>query len=96
MSDPDRDSRLESIEDTLRSLIVNELGSTDVSIEEIEPETTLVGRGAGLDSVDVLDLTLLIQDEFGVKFQGTGEQNREHFETLRSLARYVQNELGDA
>lgn len=86
---------LEEFEDELRELIVDGLVLKDVEPEDIEPEEPLFVEGLGLDSVDALELAMLIQKEYGIKIRGDDEENQEHFQSLRSLATFVSDTLED-
>lgn len=93
MSDVEQNERLQEIEDELRELIVEGLVLTDTEPEDIEPEEPLFVEGLGLDSVDALELAMIIQKEYGIKIQGTTEENRKHFQSLRTLADFVASNL---
>ncbi len=88
----DQDPELRKIEDELRELIVDALVLEDVQPQEIEPEEPLFIEGLGLDSVDALELAMVLQKEYGIKITGPSEETKEYFESLRSLARFVRDE----
>lgn len=93
MSNVNEDNRVNEIEDELRELIVEGLVLKDTEPEDIDPEEPLFVEGLGLDSVDALELAMIIQKEYGIMIQGTTEENQEHFESLRSLAQFVAERL---
>lgn len=86
---------IEDIEDELRELIVDGLVLKDVEPSDIKAEEPLFVEGLGLDSVDALELAMLIQKEYGIKIRGDDEENQEHFQSLRSLATFVSESLED-
>lgn len=96
MSPTDDPEAPTNIEDNLRELIVEGLVLQDVQPEDIEPEEPLFEEGLGLDSVDALELAMIIQKEYGIKVRGTTEENRERFRSLRSLARFIDRERDDS
>ncbi len=96
MSPTDDPEAPTDIEDNLRELIVEGLVLQDVQPEDIEPEEPLFEEGLGLDSVDALELAMIIQKEYGIKVRGTTEENRERFRSLRSLARFIDRERDDS
>lgn len=93
MSEVESNKSVAKIEDELRDLIVDGLVLNDVEPEDIQPEEPLFVEGLGLDSVDALELAMIIQKEYGITIQGTTEENQEHFESLRSLAGFVADRL---
>lgn len=83
------DVRLESLEQELKQLIVEALGLTDVTPEQIDPTAPLFGEGLGLDSIDALELAIAIHKRWGVKTRSDDAQNRAIFASVRALAAYV-------
>jgi acyl carrier protein len=73
----------------LAALIVKSLGMDDVDPEQIDLDAPLFGGGLGLDSLDMLELSLAIQQRYGVKLKADNPQNESIFSSLRSLAAHV-------
>lgn len=84
--------QLDAIEERLKQLIVDSLMLEDISPQEIETEAPLFVEGLGLDSIDALELALAINQEFGVKTSQGDERNREIFYSVKSLAKFIQDE----
>ena len=79
--------------DDLKEKIIAGLGLEDMGIDEIEDDMPLFGEeGLGLDSVDAIELTLIIEKEFGVKIKDMGESEN-IFSTPRTLITYINSEL---
>jgi acyl carrier protein len=85
----------ESLENRLKSLIVESLALEDVEPEEINTEEPLFVEGLGLDSIDALELALAIQEEFGVATSPDDERNREIFHSVKSLAEFIRSESNE-
>jgi len=66
-----------------------EVLNLDIAPEEIEPEAPLYGTGLGLDSIDMLEISLAIGKRYGVELRADDEDSRMVFASLRSLARHV-------
>lgn len=96
MANVNETNRLHSLEDELRELIVEGLVLQDVEPSDIQPEEPLFDEGLGLDSVDALELAMIIQKEYGIKVRGTTEENRERFQSLRSLAGFLKQRLEES
>jgi acyl carrier protein len=75
-------------ETELSGLMVEVL-NLEITPEEIEPEAPLYGQGLGLDSIDMLEISLAIGKRYGVELRADDEDSRMVFASLRSLARHV-------
>lgn len=73
----------------LATLIVNAL-NLDVSAAGIDPAAPLYREGLGLDSIDILELSLAISKAYGVKLRSDDENNTKIFSSLRSLSSHIQ------
>jgi acyl carrier protein len=75
----------------LARLIVVALNLEDLKPEEIDPEAPLYGEGLGLDSIDILEMSLAISKAYGVQLRSDDPDNDKIFRSLRSLNGYVQS-----
>jgi acyl carrier protein len=75
-------------ETELSGLMVEVL-NLEIAPEEIEPEAPLYGEGLGLDSIDMLEISLAIGKRYGVELRADDDASRMVFASLRSLARHV-------
>ncbi len=75
----------------MAQLIAEAINLEDMEADEIDPEEQLFGDGLGLDSIDALEISLAISQEYGVQMKAEDESTREAFATLRSLTAYVQS-----
>lgn len=78
------------LESALAKLIVSALSLEDVDPEQIDVNAPLFGGGLGLDSIDALELSVVLSREYGVSIKSDDEKNREVFSSLRTLATYVE------
>ncbi len=77
----------------LKEKIISGLGLEDMGIDEIEDDSPLFGEdGLGLDSVDAIELTLIIEKEFGVKIKDMGESEN-IFSTPNTLVKFINSDL---
>ncbi len=77
-------------EQELARLIVESLNLEGVSPEEIEPDAPLFGAGLGLDSLDMLELSMAVEQKYGVKLRSDDPDNGKIFASLRSLSGHIQ------
>jgi acyl carrier protein len=73
----------------LASLIVSTL-NLDVTADTIDPEVPLYGEGLGLDSIDMLEISLVVAQRYGVKLRADDENNAAIFKSLRALSAHIQ------
>jgi acyl carrier protein len=76
-------------EKELAQLIVTSL-NLEVSADEIEPDAPLYGEGLGLDSIDILELSLAISKTYGVQLKSDDADNSKIFSSLRNLNQHIQ------
>ena len=72
------------------SLIVEAL-SLEVAPSDIEPDAPLFGDGLDLDSIDALELTLVVSKRYGFQMPSDENQVRQAFASLRALTAHIAN-----
>lgn len=76
-------------EKDLAQLIVSAL-NLEMTADEIDPEAPLYGDGLGLDSIDILELSLAVSKTYGVQLKSDDADNGKIFSSLRSLNQHIQ------
>lgn len=79
---------IETLLPEVAELIVSAL-NLDMAPEEIEADAPLFGDGLGLDSIDVLEIALVISKKYGFQLKSDNEDNIRIFSSLRALATYI-------
>jgi acyl carrier protein len=74
--------------DKLKSEIIEVLNLEDVKPEDIETDAPLFGDGLGLDSIDALELIVLLEKNYGIKIEDPKE-GRKIFVSVRTMADYI-------
>lgn len=77
-----------ALQNEVAELIVQAL-NLDVSPNEIQPDDPLYGDGLGLDSIDVLEVALVVSKRYGLQLRADSEDNHRIFSSLRSLTEYI-------
>ena len=73
----------------LKAKLIDGLGLEDIEVDEIGDDMALFGDdGLGLDSVDAIEITLIVEKEFGVKIKDVGEESGV-FSTPNTLVAYI-------
>ena len=86
----------EALEAEIKKLIVEALALEDVAPEDIDTEAALFVEGLGLDSIDALELAMVLEERYGVHIEDDPEQNAQIFASVRSLAEFVRSQGGAA
>ncbi len=84
---------MEKLIEELKSKLITSLKLSDVKPEDIDPDAPLVGEGLGLDSIDTLEILVILQKDYGVTVPDVNA-GRKVFSSLRSLAQYVIDNKG--
>lgn len=79
----------ESLQAELKKLIVETLALEDTTPDEIETDAPLFGEGLGLDSIDALEIAMVLEERYGVTLDDDPEANQRVFESIRSLTAFV-------
>lgn len=79
---------LEAIVYELATLITQAI-NLDVAPEQIDPDAPLYGEGLGLDSIDILEVALVVAKRYELQLKADSDENQEIFSSLRNLAQYV-------
>ncbi|HBY17299.1 acyl carrier protein [Muribaculaceae bacterium Isolate-113 (HZI)] len=74
--------------DKLKTQIIEALNLEDMTISDIDTEAPLFGSGLGLDSIDALELIVLLEREYGIKLTNPAE-GKEIFRSVATIADYV-------
>ena len=70
------------------TLLVEAL-NLEIAPEAIDPEAPLYGEGLGLDSIDILEVALVVSQRYGFQMRSDDEDNVRIFKSLASLAEHI-------
>ena len=79
---------MDALIEELKDKIVSTLSLLDVRPEDINEDEPLVGGGIGIDSIDILELVLMLEKEYGVKIESR-DVGIKAFASVRALAEFV-------
>lgn len=82
-------SEQDALHGELKELIIETLALEDISPVEIETDAALFVEGLGLDSIDSLELAMVLEERYGVTLEDDPEANQAIFKSVRSLATFV-------
>jgi acyl carrier protein len=81
-----------TVKEQLKKLIIEELNLEDISPEDIEDDAPLFGEGLGLDSLDAVEIVVLLEKHFGVDVKSL-DDGREAFRSINALAAYIEERM---
>ncbi len=76
------------IKKQLKQTLISELNLEDLSPDDIDDGAPLFGDGLGLDSLDAVEIVVLVQRLFGVEIKDM-EEGRKAFQSINSLAKFI-------
>ena len=79
---------MDELIEQLKADIIEQLNLADVNPADIQADTPLFGTGLGLDSIDSLEISVLLERKYGVKITNSAE-GRKVFQSLRTIAEFV-------
>lgn len=79
---------MEELIEKLKGQIIEVLNLEDVKPEDIDNKEPLFGEGLGLDSIDALELIVLMEKEYGIKLKNPAE-GKQIFQSIEVMAKYI-------
>jgi acyl carrier protein len=73
----------------LKKEIIEVLNLEDLEIDDIEADAPLFGDGLGLDSIDALELIVLLEKNYGIKMEDPKE-GKKVFYSVQTMADYIE------
>ncbi len=79
---------MDSLIEHLKQRIIDILNLEDVVLEDIDPAAPLFGEGLGLDSLDALELVVMLEKDYAIKITDI-EVGRQAFASVNALAEFI-------
>lgn len=79
---------LAALQAEVSEIIVSAL-NLEMAPDEIEADAPLYGEGLGLDSIDILEVALVVSKRYGFQLRADNEDNVKIFSSLRSLVAHI-------
>ncbi|MGL4581341.1 MAG: phosphopantetheine-binding protein [Flavobacterium sp.] len=79
---------MEDLKIELKTKIIDVLNLEDITVEDILDNDALFGDGLGLDSIDALELIVLMDKDYGIKLSDPKE-GRNIFQSIETMATYI-------
>ncbi len=78
------------IKEKLKKVIIEDLNLEDLTPEDIDDDAPLFGEGLELDSLDAVELVVLIQRHFGVEIENM-EEGKPALQSINTLVAYIES-----
>ncbi|MCM4151377.1 acyl carrier protein [Arenibacter sp. N53] len=79
---------MSDLKQELKEKIITQLNLEDIAIDEIADNDSLFGDGLGLDSIDALELIVMLDKDYGIKLTDPKE-GKKIFESIEVMANYI-------
>jgi acyl carrier protein len=82
-----------ALELELKKRVIEALALEDIEPDEIVTGDPLFVEGLGLDSIDALEITMVLEERYHVQIEDDAEQNKKIFASIAALAEFVASNL---
>jgi acyl carrier protein len=79
---------MDALIEKLKTEIIQQLNLEELKPGDIDPDASMFGEGLGLDSIDALELIVLLEKNYGIKIKDP-KDGKEVFKSVRSMAEYI-------
>ncbi len=79
---------MENLKKELKEKIIENLNLEDIEVVDIADDDMLFGDGLGLDSIDALELIVMLDKDYGIKLTDP-KQGKSIFQSINTMAQYI-------
>ena len=79
---------MEALKQELKEKIIDVLNLEDIAVEDVNDIDPLFGDGLGLDSIDALELIVMLDKDYGIKLADPKE-GKAIFQSIETMAKYI-------
>jgi len=87
-SEKQNQNHMDEMIEKLKAEIIEQLNLVDINKDDIQADTPLFGTGLGLDSIDSIELSVLLERKYGVKITNS-QEGKKVFQSLRTMAEFI-------
>jgi len=80
---------MEELIEQLKKEIIEALNLEEINVDDIKTDAPLFMEGLGLDSIDALELTVLLEKKYGLKIK-TADEGKKILFSVKTMAEYIQ------
>lgn len=82
---------MDALIEKLKGQIIEQLNLVEVKPADIDPKAPLFGDGLGLDSIDALELIVLLEKHYGIKIKNPAD-GKQIFESVSTMAEFIKSQ----
>jgi acyl carrier protein len=79
---------MDALKQELKEKIIEALNLEDINVADIKDNDSLFGEGLGLDSIDALELIVMLDKDYGIKLTDPKE-GKNIFQSIETMANYI-------
>ncbi|MCK4562918.1 MAG: acyl carrier protein [Flavobacteriaceae bacterium] len=79
---------MENLKKELKEKIIKNLNLEDIEVSDIGDDDVLFGDGLGLDSIDALELIVMLDKDYGIKLTDP-KQGKSIFQSINTMVKYI-------
>ena len=79
---------MEALKQELKAKIIEVLNLEDINVADVNDDDALFGDGLGLDSIDALELIVMLDKDYGIKLVDPKE-GKNIFQSIETMAAYI-------
>ena len=83
---------MNKLENKLKEDIINTLNLEDVELDDIASSEPLFGEGLGLDSIDALEIGIMLKKKYNIIIAEQDDTVKKHFYSIETLAKFIQSQ----
>ncbi|MFO7842307.1 MAG: phosphopantetheine-binding protein [Bacteroidales bacterium] len=80
---------MEELIQKIKEQVIEVLNLEDIEPDDIDTDDPLFGDGLGLDSIDALELIVLLEKQYGIKIEDP-KDGKKIFYSIRTIAEYIE------
>lgn len=80
---------MDTLVQELKEELIKVLNLEEMTPDDIDPQAPLFGDGLGLDSIDALELIVLMEKNYGIKL-ANAKEGKDIFQSVQTMADYIQ------
>tara|TARA_B100000902_G_C27209331_1_gene863454 strand:+ start:652 stop:906 length:255 start_codon:yes stop_codon:yes gene_type:complete len=84
---------MSNLKEEIKKKLIQHLNLEELNVNDIKDDTPLFGEGIGLDSIDVLEIIVMLDKHYNIKITKP-EDGEKIFQTVNSLAEYIESHNG--
>ena len=81
---------MDALIEKLKTQIIEQLNLAELKPEDVDPNSPLFGDGLGLDSIDALELIVLLEKNYGIKIEDP-KDGKTIFQSITTMAEYIKS-----